>query len=212
MRKKYTLFLYLVMPIFAIQAQPLLEDFSAGLNGRTEQNFYRYYSSQGIGNYNTIRVSNGYSAGVNIHASINYLFGAGMSLNMGEASYKPDLEKNGGVLWSTQLRLWQYDLFGELKLSQNEKSRPMIMLGGQWMFVEYKREIYSKNNEVTQYAWPQQRFMPKIGLSYYQQLGKHLQLVPSVGMRLALNNKSGYDYVFNQFFAGVNLTYRLKSW
>jgi hypothetical protein len=211
-----TKFIYLLMLGFGFcsysAAQPLLEDISIGISGRTEQNIYRYYNNQGIGNFNTLRVSNGYSAGLTMHSSVNYLFSAGIGVNLAEASYRPDLEKNGSVLWSNQLRLWQFDFWGELKLSQNEKSHPMLMLGGQMMFVDYKRELYSKPGDADVYSWPQQRFMPKIGLSYYQEIGKKWQLIPNIGFRLALANKVGYDYVFNQFFAGVNLTYRLKSW
>lgn len=192
--------------------QPLLEDFSAGLNGRTEQNFYGYYGGKGIGNYNTYRVSNGYSTGVFVHSSVNYLFNAGLGLNLAEARYKPDLERNGSVLYSSYLRLWQFDFWGELKFSNNEKHRPFLLFGGQVMTVQYKNETYSKPGDAEIYTWPTSRFMPRLGVGYYFELGKKLQFSPSFGMRLALNNKVGYDFLFNQFYAGLNVAWKLKSW
>ncbi len=209
--KAFVLLSFMAMTV-ALAAQPLLEDLAIGLNGRTEQNIYRYYNSKGIGNFNTLRVSNGYSAGITVHSSINYLFSAGLGLSLGEASYNPDLERNGSILWSNRMLLWQFDFWGELKLSQNEKSHPILILGAQGMFIEHKRELFSKPGDADAYAWPQQRLMPKIGLGFYHELGRKWQMTPSFGIRIAPKNTVGYDYGVSQFFAGINFAYKIKTW
>lgn len=188
-----------------------IEDIKFGLYGRTEQNIYRYYNGLTKGNFHTQRVTNGYSAGFILHASVNYLFNAGMSLGLAEASYAPNMTFDKNTLWSVNLRLWQYDFWGELKFGQRADRGGRFLLGGEFMMKDYKREIWSLGKEGYP-SWPQTRFMPRIGVSYEYTLKKKWLIEPNAGMRLAFYNQVGYDYTLNQFFAGINLAYKLKSW
>jgi hypothetical protein len=184
------------------------ENIKVGVYGRTEQNIFRYYNGLSRGNFSTQRVSNGYSAGVMIHGSLNYLFNAGMSLGMAEASYAPNIKIDNNILWNLNLRLWQYNIWGELKLGSNESMGARILLGGEWMVTEYKRENWSLG--VTGNAsWPQTRFMPRVGLNIEYPLKKKWVIMPNTGIRVAFKNRLGYDYVVNQFWAGLGIAYRV---
>jgi hypothetical protein len=187
------------------------ENIKFGIYGRSEQNIYRYYDGKSKGNFYTQRVSSGYSTGIMAHSSINYLFNAGLGFGMAEASYAPNMLLNGNTIWTVNLRLWQLNFWGELKLGKDEDKGTRIFLGGEFMFQEYKREIWA--NGLTGYpSWPRNRFMPRLGVSYEYPIQKKWTIQPNVGLRLAFYNQVGYDYVWNQFFAGVNVAYRLKSW
>ncbi|MCC7296894.1 MAG: hypothetical protein IT244_01070 [Bacteroidia bacterium] len=167
----------------------------------------------GLGNFFTQRTSSGYSAGIVAHASVNYLFNAGTSFGLAEASYQPDFKYNdlNNTLWNTRLRLWQWDLWGELKLGTNESRGARILLGFETMSVQYKRELWQFEQK-EKFSWPQNRIMPRLGLGYELDIKKKWTVHPSAGMRFALTNKMGYDYIFNQFYAGVSVMYRVKSW
>jgi hypothetical protein len=196
-----------ILPIYA-QAP---ENIKFGLYGRTEQNIYRYYNGLSRGNFSTQRVSNGYSAGVLIHSSINYLFNAGMSFGLSEASYAPNIKyDNNNILWNLSLRLWQFNAWGELKLGQDENQGVRFLLGGEWMYKEYKKENWSLGVEGNT-TWPQLRFMPRVGLSYEYPLKKKWVITPNTGVRIAFNNRLGYDYGLSQFWAGLNIAYKVYN-
>ena len=210
MRKRFIL-LFCIQFCWLSVANAQLENFSMGVYGRAEGNAYRRYNTTGLGSYYTTRVSTGYSSGVCMIASVNYLFNAGLNFGLAEAQYHPNIAKDGSSLWTAQLRLWHFDVWGELKLSDNEKRRPLFMLGGQFMFLEHSREIFSQQR-IDAYSWPQSRFMPKLGLGYYWALGKKFHITAYAGLRVALHNSVGYDYILNQVYGGINIAYRLKSW
>lgn len=203
------LFLLAILSIPGFSQIP--EDIRFGLYGRTEQNIYRYYYGLSRGNFSTQRVSNGYSAGATVHASVNYLLNAGMSLGMSEAGYAPNIQYGNNILWNVRLRLWQFNMWGELKLGPDEEQGTRVILGGEWMIKEYKREIWSQNTE-GEISWPHTRFMPRIGLGYEYPVKKKWIFNPNTGLRLAFHNRMGYDYVLNQFWAGLNIYYRLHQW
>lgn len=186
---------------------------SLGIYARSEQNIYRYYNGLGEGNFFTQRVSNGYSAGAMLHSSINYLFNAGASLGISETSYSPNINFSDNTLWKVQLRLWQINFWGELKLGTDEEKGVRLTAGGEWMIPDYRREIWSNgiNSTSEERAWPQTRFMPRIGLSYELPYKKWV-FMPNTGLRLAFNNRMGYDYVLNQFYAGLSVGYKIYNW
>ncbi|MBS3914142.1 MAG: hypothetical protein KG003_06560 [Bacteroidetes bacterium] len=188
-----------------------IENIKFGLYGRTEQNIYRYYNYLSKGNFYTQRVSNGYSAGAMLHASVNYLFNVGASLGMSESSYTPNMAFGNNTLWNVNLRLWQVNFWGELKLGQNEFRGARVFLGGEFLTLEYKREIWSLGQEGVA-TWPHTRFMPRIGINYEYTWKKKWTIQPNAGFRLSFYNPVGYDYTFNQFFAGLSFCYKLKSW
>lgn len=197
--------------LLLIPGKAQIEGLNIGIYARSEQNIYSYYGGLGLGNFYSQRTTSGYSAGAVVHTSVNYLFNAGMSLGIAEASYKPDFKYNelDNTIWNTSLRLAQWDFWGELKLGQNEKAGARFQLGGEFMFVQYRRDVWSHPERETK-NWPSTRFMPRMGVGYEWQLKNKITLYPSAGMRFALNNAMGYDYFFNQFYAGIAVMYRFK--
>lgn len=195
---------YFAAPVFS----GIPENIRFGLYGRSEQNIYRYYNGLSLGNFYTQRVSNGYSAGVMVHSSINYLFNAGISLGMSESSYSPNIKLSTNTLWKVQLRTWQFNAWGELKMGKNERKGLRLMAGLESLYVDYKREIWASENRNDE-SWPRSRVLPRIGLSYEYPFKKRFVLTPNAGLRLALSNRTGYDYIFNQFWAGAGISYRI---
>lgn len=210
MKPKVAIILFALLGSHSVCAQ-LLENFKVGIYGRTEQNIYKYYGGLGRGNFYTQRTSSGYSAGIAMHTSVNYLFNAGMSLGISEASYKPDFKYNSlnNTLWNLHLRLWQTNLWGELKFGQNEFNGFRLLVGFEWMSPQYKREIWQFENGEKQ-AWPSSRVMPRLGLTYEWKVNKNWVLEPNAGLRMALSNKTGFDYPANQFWFGASLLHKIK--
>ncbi|MBL7811605.1 MAG: hypothetical protein JNL57_05235 [Bacteroidetes bacterium] len=187
------------------------ENLYFGVYGRQENNLYRYYSGNTLGTYYTTRTSQGYSAGLAIHSSINYLFNACLGFGLSEAHYSPALSKGNSQLYQASLRLWHLNLQGELKLGQEEKHQPVFQAGGQWIFKESGREIFS-NGDIEEFKWPQTRFMPQLGVGWNFVLKNKWVVKPNLGIRINTKNKVGYDYSANQIFFGCTAVYRVKSW
>lgn len=210
MRNLLTLYFFVLAHAAAAQFSPI-ENVSIGVYGRGEQNIYNYFEGRGLGDYYTQRVTSGYSAGLHVHSSINYLFNASLSVGIGECKYAPQLKKGNTQLYSSQMRLVFISPAAELKLGTNEKNRPVFQLGGQFMMVNKKTEIFSNYAEPT-LQWPKTRFMPFIGIGYQISVRKKWMIQPSAQLRIAINNKVGYDYPLNQVAFALHMVRKIKSW
>lgn len=195
----------------SVARSQITENLKLGLYGRSEQNIYRYYGGLGLGNFYTQRTSSGYSAGIVAHASLNYLFNAGMSFGISDATYHPDFKYNDlqNTLWNLHIRLWEYNFWGELKLGQNENRGARLIAGAELTGIQYKREIW-QFEQYEKHSWPSARCMPRLGLGYELPLKKQWTLHPNMGMRLALTNPNGYDFFFNQFWIGMSVMHKIK--
>lgn len=210
MRNLLILFTFVFSQACIAQFSPI-ENIGVGVYGRGEQNIYNYFEGRGLGDYYTQRVTPGYSAGVYIHSSVNYLFNASLSFGIGECKYAQQLKKGNTQLYSSQFRLVFITPAAELKLGNNERRRPVFQLGGQIMMVNKKTEIFSNYAE-PDLQWPRTRFMPFIGIGYQIHLKRKWMIQPAVQLRIAMNNKVGYDYPLNQVAFALHISRKIKSW
>jgi len=209
--KKALLFIVSLQFLLCTTAQ-IPENINIGVYGRGESNMYRYYGGQALGNFYTTRVHNSYSAGMSLHASVNYLFNAGISFGFSEANYRPDILTQNSQLYMASIRMWHLNTVGELKFNDKPIFNPTLIFGFQAMFKESANEKFSAG-VVEESLWPRTRLMPQLGIGFqYTPRKTRLNIRAEAGLRLNSSNRTGYDYGLSQAFAGLHLMYRVKSW
>ena len=210
MKTKVFCFIFLLTATCGMGQIP--ENISIGVYGRGESNMYRYYGGKALGNYITTRVHNSYSAGLSVHASVNYLFNANISFGFSEANYRPDIISQNSQLYMASIRMWHLNTVGELKFNDKPKFNPTLIFGFQSMFKESANEKFSAA-VVEETLWPKVRIMPQLGLGFqYMPRKTRFNFRGEAGLRLNSNNRTGYDYGLSQAFAGLHILYRVKSW
>lgn len=181
-----------------------------GPYGRYENNLYKYQSNSN-GTFSSVRASNGYSAGLEVNAVIQYLLKADLRVGFSEMNYSPNyINAENDVLFTNNIRAVQFAGNIHLRLGGKPTFYPSVFIGSQ---VNTVREA-TTNGTVTNKKdiWTATRSFGTFGLAgNFLMMKERLLVKPELGMRLKFFGKRGWENSPNQVFLGVSVGYRLKN-
>lgn len=181
-----------------------------GTYGRYENNLYKYQSSSN-GTFSSVRASNGYSAGLELNAIIQYLVKVDFRVGFSEMNYSPNYTNaNSEMLYNNNVRAVQFAGNIHLRLGGKPTFYPSVFIGTQ---VNTVREA-TINGRVTNKKdiWIATRSFGTVGLAgNFLMMKERLLVKPELGMRLKFIGKRGWENSPNQVFIGVSVGYRLKN-
>jgi hypothetical protein len=181
-----------------------------GPYSRYENNLYKYQSNSN-GTFSSVRGSNGYSAGLELNAIIQYLVKVDFRVGFSEMNYSPNYTNtNSEMLYNNNVRAVQFAGNIHLRLGGKPTFYPSVFIGTQ---VNTVREA-TINGRVTNKKdiWIATRSFGTVGLAgNFLMMKERLLVKPELGMRLKFIGKRGWENSPNQVFIGVSVGYRLKN-
>lgn len=181
-----------------------------GPYSRYENNLYKYQSNSN-GTFSSVRASNGYSAGLELNAIIQYLVKVDFRVGFSEMNYSPNYTNaNSEMLYNNNVRAVQFAGNIHLRLGGKPTFYPSVFIGTQ---VNTVREA-TINGRVTNKKdiWIATRSFGTVGLAgNFLMMKERLLVKPELGMRLKFIGKRGWENSPNQVFIGVSVGYRLKN-
>lgn len=184
--------------------------FHFGPYSRYENNLYKYQSNSN-GTFSSVRASNGYSAGLELNAIIQYLVKVDFRVGFSEMNYSPNYTNaNSEMLYNNNVRALQFAGNFHLRLGGKPTFYPSVFVGTQ---VNTVREA-TINGSITNKKdiWIATRSFGTVGLAgNFLMMKERLLVKPELGMRLKFIGKRGWENSPNQVFLGVSVGYRLKN-
>lgn len=181
-----------------------------GPYSRYENNLYKYQSNSN-GTFSSVRASNGYSAGLELNAIIQYLVKVDFRVGFSEMNYSPNYTNaNSEMLYNNNVRAVQFAGNIHLRLGGKPTFYPSVFVGTQ---VNTVREA-TINGSITNKKdiWIATRSFGTVGLAgNFLMMKERLLVKPELGMRLKFIGKRGWENSPNQVFIGVSVGYRLKN-
>lgn len=191
------------------------ENLSVGVYGRQENNFYKYFENNDASHVRSTRSSLGYSAGIAIHSSVTYFLNAELGFGFSEQKYSPGLKgyENGQstTLYDINLRMYHLNATAELKLGDHKFVKPAFFLGLQGNFIRDFTTQYDGYGGVLA-EYPGARFKLQTGFAVNIHLKKdRFLLKPYMGFRVPMSKARAYENSIDQFFFGLTLAVKVKT-